>query len=49
VFNRIFAALAAKDGKTEQLMIGGTTSRLTDRGSLLDSLYGDVSAAPKAG
>ena len=51
VFNRIFAALAAKGGKTDQLMIDAThlKAHRTAASLLKKGLYPDVSAAPKAG
>lgn len=50
VFNRIFAALAAKGGKTDQLMIDAThlKAHRTAASLLKKGLYPDVSAAPKA-
>ena len=49
VFNRIFAALAAKGGKTDQLMIDAThlKAHRTAASLLKKGLYPDVSAAPK--
>ena len=51
VFNRIFAGLAAKGGKTDQLMIDAThlKAHRTAASLLKKGLYPDVSAAPKAG
>jgi putative transposase len=51
VFNRIFAALAAKGGKTDQLMIDAThlKAHRTAASLLKKGLYPDVLAAPKAG
>jgi hypothetical protein len=51
VFNRIFAARAAKGGKADQLMIAAThlKAHRTAASLLKNGLYPDVSAAPKAG
>jgi putative transposase len=51
VFNRIFAALAAKGGKSDQLMIDAThlKAHRTAASLLKRGLFPDVSAAPKAG
>ena len=51
VFNRIFAELAAKGGKPDQLMIDAThlKAHRTAASLLKKGLYPDVSAAPKAG
>jgi len=51
VFNRIFAGLAAKGGKTDQLMIDAThlKAHRTAASLLKKGLYPDVSAAPKVG
>ena len=51
VFNRIFAGLAAKGGKTDQLMVDAThlKAHRTAASLLKKGLYPDVSAAPKAG
>ena len=50
VFNRIFAGLAAKGGKSDQLMIDAThlKAHRTAASLLKKGLYPDVSAAPKA-
>ena len=50
VFNRIFAALAAKGGKPDQLMIDAThlKAHRTPASLLKKGLFPDVSAAPKA-
>lgn len=50
VFNRIFAALAAKGGKADQLMIDAThlKAHRTAASLLKKGLYPDVSAAPRA-
>ena len=50
VFNRIFAELAAKGGKPDQLMIDAThlKAHRTAASLLKKGLYPDVSAAPKA-
>ena len=49
VFNRIFAALAAKGGKSDQLMIDAThlKAHRTAASLLKKGLFPDVSAAPK--
>ena len=51
VFNRIFAELAAKGGKPDQLMIDATHLKVhrTAASLLKKGLYPDVSGAPKAG
>ncbi len=51
VFNRIFAELAAKGGKPDQLMIDAThlKAHRTAASLLKKGLYPDVSDAPKAG
>ena len=51
VFNRIFAALAAKGGKPDRLMIDAThlKAHRTAASLLKKGLYPDVSDAPKAG
>ena len=51
VFNRIFAELAAKAGKPDQLMIDAThlKAHRTAASLLKKGLYPDVSGAPKAG
>lgn len=51
VFNRIFAELAAKGGKPDQLMIDAThlKAHRTAASLLKEGLYPDVSGAPKAG
>lgn len=51
VFNRIFAELAAKGGKPDQLMIDAThlKAHRTAASLLTKGLYPDVSGAPKAG
>ena len=50
VFNRIFAALAAKGGKADQLMIDAThlKAHRTAASLLKKGLFPDVSGAPKA-
>jgi len=50
VFNRIFAALAAKGGKPDQLMIDAThlKAHRTAASLLKKGLFPDVSGAPKA-
>jgi putative transposase len=50
VFNRIFAALAAKGGKPDQLMIDAThlKAHRTAASLLKNGLFPDVSAAPRA-
>ena len=50
VFNRIFAALAAKAGKPDQLMIDAThlKAHRTAASLLKKGLFPDVSGAPKA-
>ena len=50
VFNRIFAALAAKGGKPDQLMIDAThlKAHRTAASLLKKGLFPDVSDAPKA-
>ena len=50
VFNRIFAALAAKDGDPDQLMIDVThlAAHRTAASLLKKGLFPDVSGAPKA-
>jgi transposase len=50
VFNRIFAALAAKGGKPDQLMIDAThlKAHRTAASLLKKGLFPDVSAAPRA-
>ena len=50
VFNRIFAELAAKGGKPNQLMIDAThlKAHRTAASLLKKGLYPDVSGAPKA-
>ena len=50
VFNRIFAALVAKGGKLDQLMIDAThlKAHRTAASLLKKGLFRDVSAAPKA-
>ena len=50
VFNRIFAALAAKGGKADQLMIDAThlKAHRTAASLLKKGLFPDVSAAPRA-
>lgn len=50
VFNRIFAQLAAKGGKPDQLMIDAPhlKAHRTAASLLKKGLYPDVSAAPKA-
>jgi len=50
VFNRIFAELAAKGGKPDQLMINAThlKAHRTAASLLKKGLYPDVSGAPKA-
>jgi putative transposase len=51
VFNRIFAALAAKGGRSDQLMIDAThlKAHRTAASLLKKGLFPDVSSAPKAG
>jgi hypothetical protein len=51
VFDRNFAARAAKGGKADQLMIDAThfKAHRTAASLLQNGLYPDVSAAPKAG
>ncbi len=50
VFNRIFAALSAKGGKPDQLMIDAThlKAHRTAASLLKKGLFPDVSAAPRA-
>ena len=50
VFNRIFAALSAKGGKSDQLMIDAThlKAHRTAASLLKKGLFPDVSDAPKA-
>ena len=50
VFNRIFAALSAKGGKPDQLMIDATHLKVhrTAASLLKKGLFPDVSGAPKA-
>jgi putative transposase len=50
VFNKIFAALAAKGGKSDQLMIDAThlKAHRTAASLLKKGLFPDVSDAPKA-
>ncbi len=50
VFNRIFAALAAKAGKSDQLMIDAThlKAHRTAASLLKKGLFPDVSGAPRA-
>ncbi len=50
VFNKIFAALAAKGGKTDRLMIDAThlKAHRTAASLLKKDLFPDVSGAPKA-
>ena len=50
VFNKIFAALAAKGGKPDQLMIDAThlKAHRTAASLIKKGLYPDVSDAPKA-
>jgi putative transposase len=50
VFNRIFAALAARGGKPDRLMIDAThlKAHRTAASLLKKGLYPDVSGAPKA-
>lgn len=50
VFNRIFAGLAAKGGKPDQLMIDAThlKAHRTAASLLKKSLFPDVSGAPRA-
>ena len=50
VFNRIFAALAAKGGNPDQLMIDAThlKAHRTAASLLKKGMFPDVSAAPKA-
>ena len=49
VFNRIFAALAAKGGKPDQLMIDATylKAHRTPASLLKEGLFPDVSDAPR--
>jgi hypothetical protein len=49
VFNRIFASLAAKGGKPDQLMIDAThlKAHRTAASLLKKGLFPDVSGAPK--
>ena len=51
VFNKIFAAMAAKGGKPDQLMIDAThlKAHRTAASLLKKGLYIDVLGAPKAG
>lgn len=51
VFNKIFAALAAKGGEPDQLMIDAThlKAHRTAASLLKKGLFPDVSGAPKAG
>lgn len=51
VFNRIFASLAAKGGKPDQLMIDAThfKAHRTAASLLKMGLFPDVSDAPKEG
>ena len=51
VFNKIFAALAAKGGKPDQLMIDAThlKAHRTAASLLKKGLFPDVSGAPKVG
>ena len=51
VFNRIFSALAAKGGKSDQLMIDAThlKAHRTAASLLKKGMFPDVSGAPKAG
>lgn len=51
VFNRIFAAVAAKGGKSDQLMIDAThlKAHRTAASLLKKGMFPDVSGAPKAG
>ena len=50
VFNRIFAALAAKGGKTDRLMIDAThlKAHRTAASLLKKGMFPDVSGGPKA-
>jgi putative transposase len=50
-FSKIFAGLAAKDGKTDQLMIDAThlKAHRTAASLLKKGLFPDVSGAPKVG
>jgi len=50
VFNKIFASLAAKGGKPDQLMIDAThlKAHRTAASLLKGGLFPDVSGAPKA-
>ena len=50
VFNRIFAALAAKGGKPDQLMIDAThlKAHRTAASLLKKGMFPDVSGGPKA-
>lgn len=50
VFNKIFAGLAAKDGKPDQLMIDAThlKAHLTAANPLKKGMFPDISDAPKA-
>jgi len=50
VFNKIFAALAAKGGKPDQLMIDAThlKAHRTAASLLKKGMYPDISDAPKA-
>ena len=50
MFNRIFAGLAAKGGKPEQLMIDATHLKTHRTAAILlkKGLFPDVSDAPKA-
>jgi hypothetical protein len=50
VFNRIFAALAAKGGRPDQLMIDAThlKAHRTAASLLKKGMFPDVSGAPKA-
>ena len=51
VFNRIFAALSAKSGKPDTLMIDAThlKAHRTAASLLKKGMFPDVSGAPKAG
>lgn len=51
MFNKIFAALAAKGGKADRLMIDAThlKAHRTAASLLKKGLFRDVSGAPKAG
>jgi transposase len=51
VFNRIFAALAARGGRSERLMIDAThlKAHRTAASLLKGGLFPDVSGAPRAG